>query len=508
MRASNCPPPVANAACSNGPSKQKPDTFNGPIAFSPAVASSSQTSTVHSELGKKLFLTEEGQNIQAKGKMDKVESMKQHMGMDPLTTASDYPISAYGDPSSAGLPVPEDNDEDICMPPEIISPVDVIRQMCAPGVGKDRGVSVNGNTQSLCSELSSMSIDRNLRDEQSGVAKPYERTLQYYTEPVGELSASATAIRAATVSNEECVPSEQRDWRLNSRSQVVANAFSEAEDDLQSFNDQRLKDPEVVIHSSYMPKSDDSLHLSNHPREHSLRYTESFREANFNADPLFGHRNAHEGSLPHSFSTSVVSNGYAENLVSSSTSLDRAVERSYLPPDEGKGRQMGGFQRNVTNVDNDAASLDMGESSIISNILSMDFDAWDDPLTSPQNLAKLFGETDKQHGSLKLSSSWKVQNSNQSRFSFARQEDSKNQEFNTDLPFNVGRVPKNHSFSQDFVENRVPYTDKLGNGNSFSFSDMEEYNNISGSQYVIPSSKLSGKGWLKSLALLFFLVPL
>ncbi|KAG6397681.1 hypothetical protein SASPL_143851 [Salvia splendens] len=39
------------------------------------------------------------------------------------------------------------------------------------------------------------------------------------------------------------------------------------------------------------------------------------------------------------------------------------------------------------------------ESSIISNILSLDFDSWDKFVTSPQNLAKLLGETDRRQGS-------------------------------------------------------------------------------------------------------------
>ena len=65
---------------------------------------------------------------------------------------------------------------------------------------------------------------------------------------------------------------------------------------------------------------------------------------------------------------------------------------------------------------------EMGESSIISNILSMDFDLWDEALPSPQNLVKLPGETDKQFGPLGAMNMKKVQNSNQSRFSFAREE--------------------------------------------------------------------------------------
>ncbi|KAL1802278.1 hypothetical protein ACET3Z_030925 [Daucus carota] len=56
----------------------------------------------------------------------------------------------------------------------------------------------------------------------------------------------------------------------------------------------------------------------------------------------------------------------------------------------------------------------MGESNIISNILSMDFDSWDESLALPQNLVKLPGETDKQFGPLCATNMKIVQNSNQS----------------------------------------------------------------------------------------------
>ncbi|KAF2289981.1 hypothetical protein GH714_039412 [Hevea brasiliensis] len=60
----------------------------------------------------------------------------------------------------------------------------------------------------------------------------------------------------------------------------------------------------------------------------------------------------------------------------------------------------------------------------------MDFDAWEDTLTSPQSLVKLLAETDRQHNSLRIPSLRRVKDSNQSRFSFARQDDFFNQESN------------------------------------------------------------------------------
>lgn len=522
MRALNFQPPAASAPSSNGPSKHKPDAYSGPLAFSSAVATTPQASIVYSDEAKKSIMNDEGHTMQSKGKMDSSNFIKQHTSIDSRITVADKQVTTDGSPAISGPQPSKDVDVGI-MPPKITNSVDAIRRVCDSGPDKDGSVSFNGKIQSLCSEISSMGID-NRRDEYSGFARPNssvidhmsskspasEVTPQYYAEPLREPLTSTPGWKATSSINGIGVLSEH-DWRSDSRTQVVPDTSSEVEDDLQSFNDQRLKDPEVfgrssyllksddslqrlkdpevVSRSPYMLKSDDSLHISNHSREHSLHYPEAYREANYNVDPLFVHRNAHEGPLTHSSSTSVVANGFPENFISSSTSFDRAVDHSYLRPDEGKGKQMGRFQGNASNIDSNAA-VDMGESSIISNILSMDFDAWDDPLTSPQNLAKLLGETDKQHGSLKLSSSWKVQNSNQSRFSFARQEESKIQEFNVDSSFNAGRVSRNHSFSQDFVENRVPNLDKLGNFNSFSSSNIEEYDNIGGRQFVTPS-KLS-----------------
>lgn len=74
----------------------------------------------------------------------------------------------------------------------------------------------------------------------------------------------------------------------------------------------------------------------------------------------------------------------------------------------------------------DMNDSDGGENSIISNILSLNFDTDDTSLNSPHSLAKLLlSETDKCNGlSKEISSSWKSQNSKQSRFLFARSEDS------------------------------------------------------------------------------------
>ncbi|KAL4353480.1 hypothetical protein GQ457_06G043080 [Hibiscus cannabinus] len=153
-----------------------------------------------------------------------------------------------------------------------------------------------------------------------------------------------------------------------------------------------------------------------------------------------------------------------------------------------KGKQLGRF---LVNAENNATN-DTGESNIISNILSLDFDTWDESLTSPQNLAKLLGDSEKQQPNpLKLSSSWKALNNNQSQFSFARHEDSKYHPVDVESSFSVfGQMPQNRP-SQDFVDSRESYQSKFGVSNGFSSCNFEESDIFSSSPYL--SNKLSGE---------------
>ncbi|KAL3530639.1 hypothetical protein ACH5RR_009961 [Cinchona calisaya] len=118
--------------------------------------------------------------------------------------------------------------------------------------------------------------------------------------------------------------------------------------------------------------------------------------------------------------TPVLSSGYPENQFNSFASLASNVEHSYLFTKDEMSKYMGRFGSEVASAGLNAA-LNMGESSKISNTLSLDFDSWDESLTSPQNLSKFLGEPDKQEVSYRVASPWKGQQRNQSIFSFARE---------------------------------------------------------------------------------------
>jgi CCR4-NOT transcription complex subunit 4 len=140
------------------------------------------------------------------------------------------------------------------------------------------------------------------------------------------------------------------------------------------------------------------------------------------------------------------------------------------------------------------AATDKGESSIISNILSMEFDTWDESMLSPHNLAKLLSDsTENQNGSLKKSNSWNVQ-TNQSRFSFARQEEPKIQTFDVNPSHGANQqYVKSRSLIQDFMDTTDMSLDKIGFANGFPANNIEESENIGSGQFFASSNKLSGE---------------
>ena len=509
-RAPNGQPPAASIACANGPSKQKTEAVSSTLVFSSAVAGPIQASTLHGDGSKKPTLNEDIQTINPQSKSESLKPLKQHTSMDCLSNPTEKLAIPDGTHASLSLsnelscpPAPKDNDGGINMPPDITDSAFNTGHSCA-SVPEKLGVVASGQIQNLCSVMSSISIDGIARDEHSGVVRPnssesdpvlikapgIQGLQQHYAEQYRE--PASTTIGKATPINGVYALSEQCDWRSDSNGQVAQDNASEVEDDVLSFDSQRLKDPEVVSRATYLPNSANSLHAS---RSHTLPHSEVYGAVRLNADhPISLDNRISEGSHLHSSNISVLSNGFPENLVGNAPGSDRSLDRSFLLPNEERRNPMGRFLGDVANGDSNAA-IDRGESSIISNILSLDFE-WNESLASPQRLVKLLGERDKESGSLKMSSSWKGQNNNnnnnQSRFSFARHEESRNQIFDVQPSFNaIEQFPKSRSYSQDFAE-RDLYMDKIGIGNGFSSRNFEESEFLTSSHPVISSSKLSG----------------
>ncbi|KAK8288128.1 hypothetical protein V6Z12_D07G105200 [Gossypium hirsutum] len=465
MRTLNQPQPVS-LACTNGPPKQNSDTVSSTLPFSSAVTNTNLACSLHTDVIKKPSEEIHPMHTKAAANHD-----DQGTNIPSTITSTTF--------GNGGQTLISSGEKAV-----IISNTD-------------------GDTQRLCSDMSTLTLEGNVLNGHSDEVRPSSSSsehgcssspsnqglrqshIDYYREPLNTAAAGSSV----TSPNGVCVSKEQSVWKTDARIQAEKNTSSEVEEDVLSFDNQRLKDPEVITRSSYVPNSPISLHLSNHSRSHSLQHNEAFGAVNLNADTLLVDDKAGDNSCLQGANVSSLSNGYLDKYISSSIGSDITIEGPPLLSNEEKGKQLGRILANSQSND----ANDTGESNIISNILSLDFDTWDESLTSPQNLAKLLGDNDKQANPLKLSSSWKAPNHNQSRFSFARQEDSKYRLADVESPFNIyGQMPQNHPSGQDFTDNRDSYLSKFGVSNGLYSCNFEESDNFSSSPSVF-SNKLSGK---------------
>ncbi|XP_012463373.1 uncharacterized protein LOC105782867 [Gossypium raimondii] len=506
MRALN-QPQSASLTCSNGLSKQKSDTVSSTLPFLSAVMNTNRAFALHDDAKKNP--SEEIDVMYLKGKPD---SLEQNTVLDSRTTAPEKPSSPDGVPTSKSLssqisypPVSSYNDPSTYTQSTVTSSIfDHGGKSFISSSEKGRSMSsTDGEIQSLCSDVASLTLDRNVANGHLNVVRPSSSASnhgsnsssssqglqqccsEHYREPLSSTSPG----RSATSPERVSVSKEQSDWRIVTQTQAVASSSSEIEEDILSFDNQRLKDPEVISRSNYMPNSPISLHLSNLSRSHSFQNGDACGAVSSNADTFFVDNQASAGLHLHGSSVSSLSNGYPQKYISSSIGSGITTEGNLLVSNQEKGKQMGRFLGNAKSN----TSKDTGENSIISNILSLDFDTWDESLTSPRNLAKLLDGTDQQQpNSLKLSSSGKALNSSQSRFSFARQEDSSYHPFGVESSSSVfGQMTQNHISSQVFAESRDLYLNAFGISNGFSPSSFDEYEKFTGSPSLFSSNKLS-----------------
>ncbi|XP_021889736.1 uncharacterized protein LOC110808526 isoform X1 [Carica papaya] len=478
MRASS-QPLVASTVCLNGLPKQKPAAVSGALPFSSAAGNTTQLLISHGDILKKPVNEEIQTNFKSKP-----ESLKP---MTQYTAVSEKPALPDGALSGSQMscsPVSKYN-RPIIIQPNDVNSFDHGPQPFGSTPIKDGNTETDSNIHELCVGISSLSVNMDVGNDDSRVivssnSHPDHMNggLQHYIEQYKEPSIPVTAGKSPTSVNKICDSRAECDWRTDLQSEVAANVNSEIEEDILSFDSQRLKDPEVVNHSVYSPSSVNLLHVTNNSATLSAQHSEGAGVGTLNPDPLF--YDSRGSDKLH------LSNGYCEKMVGASVGSDLGIEHSFLLPSEGKGKQM---ERFLGDAESNTI-VDNGESSIISNILSLDFDSWDESLASPQNLAKLLGETDRQTSSLKLSNSWKGQNNNQSRFSFARQEDSKNPALDVESYNVYGHLSRNRPFPQDFAENRDQYLGRLGISNGFSSSEFGS-DNFTGSHSVFSSNKLS-----------------
>ncbi|CAH9107384.1 unnamed protein product [Cuscuta epithymum] len=418
-RSSNNQPPPSSSPYSNGPLKTKPEMSNCSVTFSAAVVSTSQSSLHAADRDKQPTHVDEISNNQNRRKIETPEtSMQQHLEVDDQDCVTETPSSP--------------------VPPLRSSMIDQINSQSSAS-GKDKHTSNIHDTaillaeapdqgiHKLCTDVSSLSIDRH---QWSPLSSHFDKPRDIL------MSEGRTTIKH-----------DKSDSIVDLQMQVVATQESGEH----ISNNGLPQNPSMSFNSSsWSPlltnnsgPDNANVHIVDRKCDSLLETSSSLEFSSGYKENIHSYADRKCDSLLETSSSLEFSNGYKENADS------YADQRKYANSFEGE-----------------TATADMGESSIISNILSLDFDPWNAPLTSPQNLSNL-----------RLSNSLKLHTSNQSRFSFAREDKSIKQAPGPIPEASLGHIQQsfNHPLNHD-LSNIRNIQDNHGPQSGFSLINNEDYN--------------------------------
>ncbi|CAH2060258.1 unnamed protein product [Thlaspi arvense] len=272
-----------------------------------------------------------------------------------------------------------------------------------------------------------------------------------------------------TKANETVTLREEANGGTALISPLVTDRHHEPEDDLSSFIRQRLKDPEFFSCQPNVANKGGFLRTSSNGMQPS--------SSQYKADES---RSVFGSSSSDSRGSNIapISHGYNEMPHGEPTRLNGGLNHSMLFPDRARETQPNGkCSVNSQPQGNSRSEID---DRILANIMSLDLDEY---LTSSQNVPKLPGPVDK------LASSSEV---NQSRFSFARQEELKDQAFEPSYN-GFHQTPHGSDFYQNSSERQGLDMNMLGmynNGRSSSYLEGTDYarqNSTLPSSYKPPS---------------------
>ncbi|KAL6506334.1 hypothetical protein OROGR_024515 [Orobanche gracilis] len=460
---SNSQPLPASTPYSNLPPKQEPGMCNGPVTFFKEVSSTSETSSLQSDTGKKVH-NEESIMSREKTKTGTLNSKDKESETDGRIAVSDSSVASI---HHANLPSSrQPHSPPTTTPqPEISNTVDSSVLSSGPMSGKNHINHTDGNMENVCSSILSLSIHEN-QQLQNG-----------YVGHIREPLVRQTSRKAANFTDNDLVASFRSDSGLGMKSEVTQANWHEKEDDVLSFDNQRINDPELA--TSGMPEFSHDLNLSKHSNIHSHGFNNTGGSLGIGFNRKVVDRN--DDSMVPTFN---FHSGHPENVLNNFEAND--AQTFSLFPSKERGSLLGRYEGEASN-----AAVNMGESSIISNILSMDFDPFDESLTSPQNLAKLLSDTDKRQAPFGATGPWKIQNSNQSRFSFARE----------GVPIShvsgSGRTTdyyeqtfKQRPFGHDISSSNGLYLERSAPHNGLPVFSCAEPDNLASSQSHLCSNKL------------------
>ncbi|XP_012082267.1 uncharacterized protein LOC105642163 isoform X2 [Jatropha curcas] len=352
----------------------------------------------------------------------------------------------------------------------------VLAKPSSPGLHENENFLADEDNEGLCSALSSVSIASCLKDENSDPVVP------------GSLRSNH---------NLPISGGSQQDVNPHIESSALqALRESSIVEDLLGFDDLQLKasgDDHNLPSLSCQLSSKQNFTQSGY---HSWKRGQINNQSTVGGHPSTVPVKCDASAFPQRPDKPVQSNGFFDNQPNSCLNSDVTTNNSNVLSRMGLGKYLEGCDITKASANSNFA-VDIGESSIISSILSMDMDVWEDTLTSPQTLVRLLGETDGQHGSLKVPSLRKVQDSNQSRFSFARQDDFYNQESNLGHTHAnaINRSPASHYCNENKDLYMDSYRDISSNGSSVESNSFISSHPFSASKFSAIKAPISPPGF-------------
>ncbi|CAH8323421.1 unnamed protein product [Eruca vesicaria subsp. sativa] len=425
--------PLATSVTPNGSSEiQRTTSVNGTLAFSAVVANAAHGPVSTSDVLKRPSRKEESQIVADKSKPKVLKPLEHNAVVD---SGSKRTTSPDRDPPSNRLSSSidsSDNGRDLGKPSATVNSSD----------DTDEAIEDDLTVSNLSAVVSQMEITTNLRNELTNIAMAIGSKCDQGSirQPGHEVSKSPHLEQCrvdTTNTDEKAIPSEievpctkpEWDWRSDLQSQMQVSSKWDVEG-RSSLDSQRHHPEEDILLSRFLSNSSSSILDSN--------------------------RFASCSSLPSEHS--------GVNDSNTRFSSDKDSDRLHLPNRYGE-KSMFSVEHSL--FANDGRNkVRNGEDDIIPNILGLDFDPWDESVTTPNNLADLLGEVDQRSNTLKPSNLLK-QNNSQSRFSFARYEESSNQGFVRENSSIYGQFSREQPLPESVV-NRDIYRDNQGSLNGFA----------------------------------------
>lgn len=351
------------------------------------------------------------------------------------------------------------------------------RQFSRSGSGSaTQGSSiVNGVTHSLCSSLSSVTTDSHVRAHQLHVNQHQFSNVNSVTAvmPLTNDSDSSSLNKALLLLDKDA-SNRLRDRSCELLKEKSTSAVNNKDVSLLPSDNKVLRVSDTVDRLSssiYLNHSHNSGNCSSSTSWNTYVQDKQTPRVGRNMD-----RYSETAMFPLGVKESALSNGH-KAYEQNSCSPGRGFQCSEMNCDEEKVKSSG--RVNDIASSNKYATVEIKrESSIISDILSLDVDRWDD---SSASFARLLGETEKQESSFKLLSSWRSNNSNQSRFSFARQE----------CQGSVVQPTRGEAHAQMVCSSHDSFEHGLRNGTMFD--TFESPNTVINSNPVVSLDKAAGK---------------